>query len=113
MEINYNTYLKNQKEINLIISVENYTKTTLRNRFKQVTKILNEYKIYLMNYILNNEYLFYSYESLKYWINLYEVKYYTNLKKIYSNEIYLSELKNNWSVKYVWIFGNFEKLHNL
>ena len=96
MKINYNTYLMYNIKINIVLRVEKYTKETLRNRFKQVNRILNDYKIKLMNYILNNEYYFYSFESLNWWINLYEIKYCVILDHILYNENYLKELKNNW-----------------
>ena len=95
MEINYNSYLINKKLINKIIRQTKYYYTVILNRFKQINNILNEYKNYLANFILNNEFLFYSFESLKYWINLYTIKYNSYIYKIPNYLNHFEQMKKN------------------
>lgn len=76
-----------------ITKKENYINNIMFERLKQIKRILDTYKNYEMNFILNNEYKYFDEKSLNFWIKLYELKYYSFINQILYNKYYLEQLK--------------------
>ena len=83
----------NTDKTELITKKENYINNIMFERLKQIKRILDTYKNYKMNFILNNEYKYFDEKNLNFWIKLYELKYYSFINQILYNKYYLEQLK--------------------